>query len=276
MIDFKYYNELVSDTIGYTYSIEDKKKTLGKFGRTVNADSGVRTTVATFQGSVVNETFTTTNSVDALVSDNGANSGPVTIEGHSIDGEGNLTFRIQTVSLDGQTPVALSTPLARCTRIYRTPGTFASPAVELTGNVYVYDSARAGGASGGTPNDATATKCMIPDGFQQSQKCATSISQNDAWILTQITTGIERGGGGGSVSVDVTVEQRTLGGVWLPLGSFLTVTSASPEVNISADPAPIILPNSDVRLVAVSDTNNTTVEGNIRGYLAKRIGIPGI
>jgi len=46
-----------------------KPKTLRKFGETLNADNGADTTVAKFQGSVINETFSTTNDITHVVSD---------------------------------------------------------------------------------------------------------------------------------------------------------------------------------------------------------------
>lgn len=148
----------------------------------------MHTTVAEFQGSVVNETFATGNTIDSVISDDAADDGKiVTIEGHTVDGSGNLTFIVQNATLGNVTRTALTTSLYRATRMYRTPGTFASPATDLAGNIYVYDnSVGATGHTSGTPNEATATKLLILAGNQQTEKCATSLSSKDVWIITRV------------------------------------------------------------------------------------------
>lgn len=275
--EFSYIETLLKDQTGYTWSINDKAKALTKFGQTTNANAGIKTTVANFQGSVVNETFATANTVDRAVSDNAGDTGNITIEGHTVDLlTGFTAFTVQTVALTGTAPVALPTPLYRCTRIYRTDGTWASPSTLLVGNVYVYDSSVATTAPGGTPSVATATKCMIVAGDQNSTKCATTISGSDAWIITHITTGIRRQSGA-ATRADVNLEVRRLGGVHRNIGGTVTLNSAGlsyAEVNYE-DPL-IILPNSDVRMVVTSDTSATYVFGEINGLLAKRVGISGL
>ncbi|MEK9723556.1 MAG: hypothetical protein VW405_08730 [Rhodospirillaceae bacterium] len=243
-----------------------KKKSLSKFGRTTNADSGVATTVASFQGTVANETFVTTNLIDEVVCDQ-ADTQTLVIEGHTIDGSGNLTFVVQEATLTGTAPVALSTPLARCTRMYVKAGTFASPASDLTGNVYAYDNTD--GQAGGTPTTAAATKCMIVAGQNQSEKCATSISSTDYWFITGLQASCEKGNSA-TVTVDLEIEVRTIGGVWRPTGQEISLrTGAQSSVFIQFLPYIVVPKNSDVRLVATSNTNDTAVAGRISGFLAK-------
>ena len=243
-----------------------KNKALLKFGRTANADSGVWTTVGTLQGVVVNETFATTNSVDSIVSDSTNDTSAVTVEGHYLDGT-DFVFAAETVTLTGQTAVPLSRGYARINRIYVTLGTVASPAVALVGNVYAYDATAATGTTSGVPDVATATKCMIVAGSNQSEKCATSISSADYWVVTSVSAAVQKGNAS-TVTVDVDVEYRTLGGVWLPLGLELSLrTAGTSTITIPVDPPAIIPSNTDVRMVALSNTNDTTVSGNINGYL---------
>lgn len=85
-----------------------KPKTLFKFGQTVNTAAGrAKTTVAEFQGgaasTVFNETYATGNTIDFLVSDNASDTEVVRVEGHTLSGS-NLTFVVQNVTLNGQTP----------------------------------------------------------------------------------------------------------------------------------------------------------------------------
>jgi len=258
---------IFADT-GNRVSVRDKLKSLTKFGRTLNADANVKTTVGQFQGlTVVNETFATGNTIDYLVSDNNSDAGNVTVEGHTVDGSGNRTFVVQTRALSGHTPAALATPLFRATRIYRTNGTYASPATDLAGNVYVYDSTLATGVTSGVPDVATATKVMIAAGEQQSHKCATSLSSADYWILTYASAGLIRSAGA-NASVDVDIEVRELGGVWRPLGLEISLSKTGTAfIRYEFKPYFIIPPNSDIRMVATSDTDNTTVQGSIGGVL---------
>lgn len=248
-----------------------KPKSLIKFGRTANADDGTQTTVAEFQGSVVNETFATSNSIDSIVSSSGSDTETVTVEGHTVDGSGNLTFVVQTATLTGQTAVTLGTPLYRATRAYNAAGTFASPASDLVGNVYVYDATEATGITAGVPDVATATKVMIGAGRQQSEKCATAISQHDAWLITGISTGISRATGG-TADVDIDVQIQESGGVFrnTPIEIELR-TAATATLYVPCIPFLIAPPNSDIRMVATADTNDTVVSGAINGYLATKV-----
>lgn len=242
-----------------------KGKSLRKFGRTANADAGIKTTVATYQGAVVNETYAATNSVDSIVSDSASDTGLVTVEGHIVT-DGKMSFIVQTANLNGTTPVALSTPLFRSDRTYRTPGTFASPATELQGNIAVYDSTEATGVTAGVPDVASATKAFIPAGRQQTYECRGSISNSDIFMITQVGCSINRSNQ--TSNVDFDIEYRPLGGVWLPIGLEMSLRTASNNsIYLPQGPYPIIPRNSDFRMVATSDTNDTTVTGHIYGIL---------
>jgi hypothetical protein len=256
---------------GDIVSVVRKEKSLLKFGRTSNADVGVKTTVATFQDAVVNETFATTNSIDKVVSSSGSDTGVVTVEGHTLNTEnGHLTFAVQNVILTGQTAATLATPLARCTRIYRTRGTFASPSTDLVGNVVVYDSTLSGGGlSSGKPDVDESVKCIIPAGKNQSEKCATSISSTDYWILTSFYTSCTRNAPQ-NARVDIDIEWRELGGVWRPLGLEITIDQAvEPSFGEVFKVCPLVPKNSDVRMVATSNTADTIVTGRMHGLLAE-------
>lgn len=255
-------------TYGHTVSVYEKAKSLNKFGRSTNADDGVRTTVAEF-GSVatvnVNETYVTTNAIDEIASSSGSDTGDVTLEGHTIDVSGNLTFSIQTLTLTGQTPVTLATPLARASRCYVTNGTFAVPAVDLIGDVYIYKSG--GTVTAGVPQTSADVKLRIVAGKNQTEKCATSVSSVDYWLITELVVSMERTGGG-TTSVDFELEMRMLGGVWRPMGPTVDVDKNNPSAHLDFHPYRIVPPNADVRLVATSDTADTVVSGEIEGYLA--------
>jgi len=172
----------------------------------------------------------------------------------------------QQVTLTGTTPVAL-VPLFRANRIAIPDGTIASPSVDLVGNVYVYDSTLAGGVTAGTPNTATATKVMVAAGNNQSAKCATSISGSDVLIITSVYAAVQRGNG--SISADVDLETRKLGGVWKPLGLEASLRSNSQSsMDLPQRPYAIIMPDTDVRMVATTDGANGQVSGHFHGVFA--------
>ena len=258
----------ISSSTGDDVSVYNKQKSLIKFGRTTNADAATKTTVALFQGTEINETFATGNSIDYVVSSSGSDTEIVTVEGHTVDGSGNMTFVTQNVTLNGQTPVALTTPLYRSNRVFVPKQTYASPASALVGNIHVYDATVATGVTAGVPNVATATKIMIAAGKNQSEKCATSVSSTDYWIITEIFASVSRSSPV-SAKADIDVEYKEVGGVWRPLGFEISLDQASgPFVHDEMRPHFWIPKNSDVRMVITSDTNDTKATGYIAGYLA--------
>lgn len=270
----RYAMREIRSSYGIGVDVEGKAKSLNKFGRTLNADNGVKTTVADLiggDGSAANETFATDNTVDYAVSSSNSDTGVMVVEGHTVDtSTGDMTFVVQNVTLTGQTPAALPTPLFRCTRAYVKNGTYASPASNLAGNVSIYDSAAATGVTLGVPDLVAGVKCLVrgASGINQSEKCATAISKNDFWLVTALRVECQRGNSN-TVTVDVDVEFREVGGVWRPLGFEMSLRTASQSA-IFATFAPyrIIPRNSDVRMVATSNTNDTAVSGSIDGVLA--------
>ena len=253
--DFGVAHALAQILNDYSITARVKPKTLLKFGRTTNADAGIETTVAAFQGSVVNETYATGNTIDRIISDSASDGETITVEGHTISG-GEFTFVTQNVTLNGQTAVTLTTPLARANRAFNTAST------ELVGNVYVYENVA---TTAGVPNTAANTKLLIQAGDQQSQKAATTISKDDYWIITQVFSSAERSN---SANVDMRLEVRESGGVFRPRFIWATRSTGQNAITINLNP-PIIVPsNADIRMVATSDAANTAVDGWMNGYLA--------
>ena len=255
----------------YGVKVKLKNKTLHKFGRTTNADDGVKTTIATFQDNLASETYATGNTVDSISSSSTSDTGPVRLEGHYLDGQGRRIFHVQWPVLEGRSEVTLAQPLFRSTRIRREQDPNASPQIvldDLVGNVYVYDSSVATTPSMGVPDDATATKVMISAGQQQSEKAATSLSYLDFWIVSDIHAFFDRTTGQG-VTAAIEVEYRELNGVFTPLGLEMQLRSETLESDTDRPKTPYIIPpSSDVILVGTSDTANTIIGGYIHGVLA--------
>ena len=249
-------------------SIWEKGKSLRKFGRNGTVGNSFET-VAELQGTESNETFVTTNIIDSIVSSSGSDtSQTIVIEGHTIDGSGNLTFVSQEAALNGQTEVTLGTPLARASRAYVKPsGSFGTTPTALVGTVYIYDNT--GGITSGVPNTASGTKLTIRAGETQSQKAATSLSSVDYYFIDRIAGAV--GVAGGSANrVELRLETRDIanGGAWRPIGETIELTVGATGVQYDLEPVAIVKPNHDIRLMAKTDASTAEVVGGFSGYLA--------
>lgn len=259
--------EIESSVYGLGRKTTFKAKALKKFGLTANADAGAKTTIMTLPGTERNETFSTTNDIDRLSSSSASDTGVIGVEGHRYDADNNLIFSFQTVTLTGQTPAVLATPLCRCTRLYVYPGTFAAPASDLVGTIYAFASPGVT-VTAGVPQTASSVKCMIPAGYNQSQKGASAVSASDAYVITAATFSMDKiGGGGSTANVFCDVEWRQQGGVWRPLGMQVQLTPQEPTARIVNTPYDWIPPNSDFRATALSDTDNVAVYSRVAGQL---------
>jgi len=260
---------LVAVTYGDRVSVYEKGKSLNKFGTNTTVGTTYET-VAQFQSTEANETFVTTNIIDSIVSSSASDTTQtITIEGHTIDGSGNLTFLVQDAILNGQTEVALTTPLSLSNLLaVKRTGTFGSTPAALVGTVSVYDNTA--GITSGVPNTAAATKIILRPGFTQSNKCQTAISSSDYWFITDFTAGV--GNSGGSANrVTFKLEKRDIanGGPWLPIGREIVVVVGQNGATFDFDPLAIIPKNHDIRVSAKTNSNTAEVFAEISGYLAK-------
>lgn len=258
----------VLSTYGDTVSVEAKGKSLNKFGKNDDVSTSFET-VSQFQGTTINETFVTTNIIDSVVSSSASDTTQtVTIEGHTIDGSGNLTFVSQTADLNGQTEVTLGTPLARANRVFIAPsGTFNSPQTATVGIVSVYDNTD--GITAGVPDTDAATKVLIAAGETQTEKCATSISSTDYWFLSYASVAIgDTAGNAAFVTCRIEIRDVFNGGVFRPLGRNFTLWADSVGIYRPFSPYLIVPKNHDVRMVARSNANLAEVYGEIGGFLA--------
>lgn len=245
----------IEATFGDRVSVDRKAKSLIKFGKSADLAADTLETVWTVGG---HETYVTDNTIEYISSSSAADTQTIKIECHTVSGTGadaKFTFLVQEVTLNGQNPVALDTPVARVSHAYNASGT------ELVGRVTVYENTT---VVGGVPSDETKIHLDIPQGLQGSFKGATTFSDSDYYILT---------GGFGSVSkkqdasVDFYLEVRTAGGVFIQQAAVSATTGGPWDIDL--DPAVIIPKNADVRITAETDANNAVVFGVFKGYLAK-------
>ena len=250
----------IEATFGDRVSVDRKAKSLIKFGKSGTLSTS-RETIWNVGG---NETYVTGNTITHVSSSSASDNQTIKLECHTVSGTGTdsqFTFVVQTVTLNGQTPVALDTPVARISRIFNDGST------NLVGAVYVYE-IDGTTVTAGVPSPASKIHSKIDAGFQQGFKGATTFSNEDYYILT---------GGFGSISnkqaasVDFFLEVRQAGKVFIEQAA-VSANSAGGSWQIELDPAIIIPKNSDIRVTCLSGSQGAVVYCNFKGYLAKVIG----
>jgi len=240
-------NEILS-TYSATVSVDSKQKSLLKFGSRTTTGTGWET-MMTLLGTETEETLLATNGITTIVSD-AADTVPMKVEYHTISG-GLLAFGVQDVTLNGTTPVGLPTACARASRMYNNDG------AALTGNVYVYE--------GGTRTAAN-THLSIAAGEQQTQKAATSISNMDYWIVTNVSINVLSKN---TKYAEARLEIRPVGKTyWRPITQIFSCTDSTGTIQLMFEPHKIIPSNHDVRLAVKTNTSGVDVSGGLQGYLA--------
>jgi hypothetical protein len=245
----------IQSTYGDVVSIDRKAKSLLKFGKSAELTANTLETVWTVGG---NEVYISDDGITLISSSSASDTQEIRVEGHTISGD-DLTFVVQLVTLNGQTPVALNTGLARISRISNNSGT------ELVGRVVAYEDTA---TTNGVPTDETKIHIDIPLGFQQSFKAATSFSKEDYYVMTGFYGAVSAKQ---SAAVDFYIEIKKPNGVFLQTACF-TASSTGGNSDISLDPAIIVPKNSDVRVRCETTDNNAVVFGIFKGYLAKVTG----
>lgn len=244
--------------LGDVVSVDKKAKSLIKFGKSADLGTGGLETVWTVGG---NEVYVNDNVITHVSSSSASDVYDLYIEGHTVSGSGRdqqFSFVTQTVTLQGQTPVALTTPLARCSMMNNDNGT------EFVGRITIYEDTT---VVNGVPSDVTKIHNEIEAGFQQSFKSATTFSNTDYYILT---------GGFGSVSlkqdaaVDFYLEVREAGKVFIQRAAISASTGGPWQVEL--DPAVIVPKNADVRITCETSSQGAVVFGVFKGYLAQVVG----
>lgn len=246
----------ISKNFGDLVSWSKKQKNLTKFGSNPDISTaledvwnvgGVETLPTIAQGNVITH----------FASDSASDTGTMVVEGHTQDANGLLTFVVQTVTLLGTAKTALTTPLARATRAYN------NGSVDYVGNIYV---ARDVTFSLGIPVSDIHLK--IDAGFNQTQKCSTSISKDDYWVVSQFTGSVFRTQ---TRNVDFFVQTRALGGVWRTQTQPFSASTSSGTILIPAPQPFVVPPNTDLRVQAISSGATTQVGASVYGTLMTKV-----
>lgn len=246
--------DIIAADYGVNVTMQAKNKDLLKFGESIQVQT-TRTTIMDLPTGTFNETYVATNAIDTISSSDDNDTEELVIEGHTVDGSGDFTFVTQTKTLTGQTKAVLDTPIARCTRMY------ANGSTDLVGNIYAYEDDTT--TTPGVPDTGSKVHCMIPAGYNQSRKCATTLSSVDYWVVQNVgVTLISKV----AAFVDCELEVRLKGKVFR---SILDIGTNGPVADHEYIPYLIVPANSDIRLRASADQNGRAVSGHIQGVLLK-------
>lgn len=261
MVDWIAYAEReILTQYGDVVSVARRSKSLLKFGQNDNVGT-TELTIMDLQGTETEETYVSDNLIDRVVSDKVANTQTITIEGHTLSG-GDLTFVIQTAVLTGQTPVVLTTPLARVSRVYVTG---ATPLV-ATSIVFVYEST--GGETLGVPDDDSTVHITMTDVHNQSVKAATSVSAVDYLLITSIYGDINKKTGS---EIDLQFKSRVLGNIFRPHAPRSGDSAGTSSLSLPFMPYIIIPPNSDIIMTAKAGTISVSVSAGFEGIFAIKL-----
>lgn len=238
---------------GDRVSVNRKDKDLLKFGRNRSAPN----TAQTIDNSVnPDETFLSSNLITSVISDDNSDTVEVVVEGHTIDGNGDFTFVSQAKTLTGQTVATLDIPLARCSRVYN------NNSANLVGNIYVTQDDT---YTLGVPDTTAKVHAQITAGKNQTEKCSTTISKSDYWIITEVYCDMLTKQ---SAFTEVEFQVRFKGKVFrtVIVGS---ASNAHDFVHLFK-PYLVVPKNSDVRLQALTDSaGGRDVAAGIEGVLTK-------
>ncbi len=147
-----------------------------KFGENSDVDTGPAEDIWDFGGAY---SLSTSAIIDSISSSNNADTMDIVVEGLTT---GHVAS-IQTVTLQGQTRVALSPALIRVNRKYMVGN------VTVAGNVYTYENTA---ISGGTPTDTTKIRSQLKDGNNQTLMAVYTVPANITGYLYNYYVGISR------------------------------------------------------------------------------------
>jgi len=172
---------------------------IAKFGRNTSVASGVQEVI--WDQSDASYTYMTSASTLYISSSN--NGDDQTYEVQGLDA--NWGIQIVDVTLNGQTPVALSEAWIRVFRAKNLNGTNSS------GDVYIADDNT---VSGGVPTVATTIKAKVLIGTNQTNMAIYTIPANHKGYLADWYASLLRASGTAALAADCDLFRRSEGGVF--------------------------------------------------------------
>jgi len=234
----------------YGDKVTINRKSIHKFGR-YQSLGAVEAPINFWGGGPL---LSTSNSITHFSSTDAADTQTLYVEGMTIS-NGLLTFKAQTITLDGVNKTALPTPLARCTRIANT-----ASATATAGDVYIYEDDT---VTAGVPDTSTKIANVMPAISQSSLLAGTSIVNNNYFLITGIFADVNKKT---TATVDMHFRTARVGKVLRDVTVGATSTGFS--LYREATPFYIIPPNSDIQVYGASSAAGTDVTAGFNGFLA--------
>jgi hypothetical protein len=200
--------------------------------------------------------YISTDGITHVSSSSANDTRTITVIGSTVS-SGVFTHISQTVTLSGQTKVALGTPLARVNEAY------ANNLAGTPGSVYfIEDSA----VTNGVPDDNSKIHLIIPSTKTNSLKASYTTNDGDFLLITDLYASVL---GSADSSARVELEIKEPNGVFRQRIVFSAGSRAINNMSIS--PFLIVPPNSDVRLIAYGSTANLGVVAGFSGLITKKL-----
>lgn len=242
----------VYNQYGVEVSVDAKAKSLLRFGKTGEMTLDQQT-VWQLDG---HENYLSANNITYVSSSVITDNQVLRVEGHTIDENGDFTFVVQEVQLQGWTQATLDVPLARISAANNTE------IQNLGGDIYFYEQTL---ISQGVPISLDSVHLKIPAGSNQSFKAATTFDKDTFAFITQGFGGVSNKQ---TANVEFELQVRPKGGSFID-GAAIVAGSGSGNFNITLDPVAIVPANADVRIVAISDNAGAECFVNFNLYMAK-------
>jgi hypothetical protein len=147
--------------------------------------------------------------------------------------------------------------------MHRVQRLFNSDNSDFVGTVYVYQD---GAITAGVPNDPTTIHLTVNPEDNQSLKAALSTCYDEFLILTELTVSVNKTNS--AAVVDFAIQIRPQGNVFRTTYTAV-VASANGSRQLSFRQPILVPPNSDIRVVATSNANNTGVEAIMHCFYAR-------
>lgn len=226
----------------------DGYSTMNKFGTAGDIDTGDDHQMIWDGNTVGIKTayvWPTTASIDSISSSEDTDTVDMVVYG--VDGD--YVEVMQTVTLSGETRVALGTPLMRVFRAYNAGATGS----DLDGNVYIYEN---GDITEGVPDDLTTVKAVVQLGLNQTLMALYTIPAGKTGYLGFGYVNLDRNG---TYASDVRFWQRAQGGVFR-IANDVALNSDSTSFIPFHYYVPIRIPEkTDMFVEADTTLNNTAV-----------------
>jgi len=191
-------------------------------------------------------TFSTSADIDSVSSSSASDTNEITIQGL----DANWDTVTQTATLNGQTRVALTTPLIRCFRAWNSNST------DWAGDVHVYVNTA---LSGGVPIDPTKVRAEVTIGSGQTEMCIYTIPAGKTGYFLGGYTAMSRVGNNSAV---FTSKLRTFGGVFRTVSRISCIGGGASNWSYRY-PVGLAIPEKSDLLIRCEevDANNTGVSG---------------